>query len=126
MEDGSEIILSNTILEGHRFAVRFIKKGEKLTSWNLPFALAISDITPGNYICNDSIIETLKIRNLNIDLPSKGNFEDYIEPCSIEKMVYTVGSPVKEYANKSVYKVDPVCKIIYSKTHKLNNEVTIV
>jgi altronate dehydratase len=44
---GGVIALSNTTLEGHRFAVKPIVPGEKLTSWGLVFGEAIAPIAPG-------------------------------------------------------------------------------
>lgn len=53
MEEGGKTIefqLGNTILEGHRFTIRDVKKGEKLLSWGLPFGVAITDIPRGNQL----------------------------------------------------------------------------
>ncbi len=38
--------------EGHRFAARPIKAGENITSWGIPFGVALRDIPPGEYLCN--------------------------------------------------------------------------
>lgn len=38
---GQSIVLSQTILVGHRFVVKRISKGEFLLSWNMPFGRAL-------------------------------------------------------------------------------------
>src|ERR1051326_8821249 len=49
--------LTHTVLEGHRFAVRPIRAGESLLSWGMPFGIALRDISPGDYVCNQSILD---------------------------------------------------------------------
>ena len=44
--------LDYTVMEGHRFAVEPIVRGDTLRSWGLPFGRALHDIEPGNYLCN--------------------------------------------------------------------------
>src|SRR5919112_2154806 len=48
---GSEFEIPHTILEGHRFAVEPVEKGEDLLSWGLRFGRAVRDIAPGDYTC---------------------------------------------------------------------------
>src|SRR6187455_3474573 len=62
--------LTHTVLEGHRFAIFRIRKGDPLLSWGLPFGLATRDIEPGEYICNEKILQSLSERSIQIDLPS--------------------------------------------------------
>ena len=45
--DGRPHQLGQTVLEGHRFAVRSIAPGEPLLSWGLPFGHALTPIAPG-------------------------------------------------------------------------------
>ncbi len=47
LSKGAVFELSNTVLEGHRFAVQPIPSGTPLLSWGLPYGLAIRDILPG-------------------------------------------------------------------------------
>ena len=78
---GDELrVLAHTILEGHRFAVRPIAKGEPLLSWGLPFGHAVAPIAPGDYVCNPSILEALAMRRLGIALPGTANFVDHLIP----------------------------------------------
>ncbi len=61
-----------------RIAVRPVASGEYLLSWGLPFGRATKDILPGQYCCNQSIIDSLAVRHVDFPLPSEGNFEDVI------------------------------------------------
>src|SRR5688500_4148057 len=72
LDAGSEIVdgdrrfkLSHSMLEGHRFAIAPIAKGEPLLSWGLPFGYAIQTINPGDYIANEAMLEALGGRNLD-------------------------------------------------------------
>lgn len=76
--DGHTFSLSHTVLEGHRFAVRFIPAGERLTSWGMAFGTAIRDIRPGDYICNAGVLEALRGRSIDFPLPASPNFSDDI------------------------------------------------
>lgn len=68
------------MLEGHRFAHRAILKGEPLLSWDLPFGYALRNIAPGEYVCNATILDALRLRKLDFALPSEANFYDDIRP----------------------------------------------
>ncbi|MDE0502506.1 MAG: altronate hydrolase, partial [Candidatus Poribacteria bacterium] len=67
--NGESFKLSHTILEGHRFAINQIPVGEALLSWGLPFGFAISQIQPGDYVCNQKMIDSLSLRHLDFNLP---------------------------------------------------------
>ena len=53
--DAGQYSLSHTVLEGHRFAVRAIKRGDMLTSWGQRFGVATRDIRPGEYVMNEGV-----------------------------------------------------------------------
>ena len=72
--EGSEITVGHTVLEGHRFAVEPIAKGEDLLSWGLRFGRAMRDIAPGDYACNEKILRVLRER-LRVS-PERGEDED--------------------------------------------------
>ncbi len=66
----SEFEVPHTVLEGHRFAVEPIREGEDLLSWGLPFGRALSDISPGDYACNEKILRVLRERFRPASAPS--------------------------------------------------------
>lgn len=82
---------SHTVLEGHRFAIFRIRKGEQLLSWGLPFGVALRDIEPGEYVCNEKILRVLKDRNLDFELPSAANFLDFRLPFTLDEANFKAG-----------------------------------
>ena len=89
------------MLEGHRLAVRPIAPGEALLSWGLPFGHALVPIAPGDYICNDSILQALAMRQLGVPLPAQPNFEDYLVPFTLDPATYRPGQPVERVAGRA-------------------------
>ena len=85
--------LNATVLEGHRFALVPIANGEPVLSWNLPFGTAISDIQPGQYICNTDILKALSGRDIDVELPTQPNFESEIPPFELSEKDFLPGSP---------------------------------
>ncbi len=82
---GQEVFtLDATVLEGHRFAIRDIDKGEALLSWGLPFGIASKKIEAGQYVANKSMLETLRARNISVQLPDEANFVDAIKPYELD------------------------------------------
>ena len=71
--------LSNTTLEGHRFAIRAVAPGEHLLSWRLTFARALTPLAPGQYLANWRVLAALRARGIT-DLPAEPNMEDLIVP----------------------------------------------
>src|SRR5258706_14703833 len=70
-------VLVHTVLEGHRFAVRAITAGDPLLSWGLPFGHALSAIAPGDYVCNQSMLDALAVRRVDgLSVPRQPNFRD--------------------------------------------------
>jgi altronate dehydratase len=92
--DGHPRPLGQTILEGHRFAVRPIAPGEPLLSWGLPFGHAIVPIKAGDYVCNHSILEALAVRRLPFGLPAEPNFADHLVPFTFDESSFTPAPPV--------------------------------
>lgn len=69
--EGSPVVIEHAVLQGHRICARPIAQGESLLSWGLPFGTALSDIAPGDYICNKKMREVLLQRNPS-DFPKGG------------------------------------------------------
>jgi len=95
--------LSHTILEGHRFAVHSIRKGEQLLSWGLPFGLALVDIKPGDYICNEWILIALRQRHVKFDLPHAPNFENHRIRYELDPQRLNTGKQVERYAQPGTF-----------------------
>jgi len=89
-------VLAHTVLEGHRFAVRPIAAGEPLLSWGLPFGLALTDISAGDYVCNQSMLESLAVRQLNgAALPAQANFSDLLAAFDLDEKSFRAGAAVE-------------------------------
>lgn len=95
--------LQHTVLEGHRFAISAIPNGAQILSWGLPFAIAIRDIQPGEYMCNELILESLRGRRLDMKLPDTVNFEDYVAPYTIDTDTFSPGTQVPLYAEARTF-----------------------
>lgn len=90
-------VLSHTLLEGHRFAVKPIGRGEALLSWELPFGYATRAIQPGEYVCNVGMLEALGGRNIDFALPASPNFADHIEPYTLDESAFVPAEPNLRY-----------------------------
>ncbi len=86
-------VLAHTVLEGHRFAVRRIAPGDALLSWGLPFGTALVDVAPGDYVCNQSMLAALAVRELeaNVVLPLRPNFADRAETFRLDEYAFRPG-----------------------------------
>ena len=92
--EGGEHRLSHSILEGHRFAVRTLARGAPLLSWGLPFGVALRAITPGEYVCNRNVLDTLQLRRLDFALPAVPNFSDQPHGYRLDERGFAPGSQV--------------------------------
>ena len=86
--------LTHTIMEGHRFAVRLIANGQVLLSWGLPFGVALTDISCGQYVSNAGMLQALRGRHLDFELPATPNFEDRITPYVLDEATFTPAPPL--------------------------------
>ena len=110
LEAGCEVVsgserfrLSHTLLVGHRFARQPIPSGEALLSWGLPFGYASRDISPGSYVCNARILEALRGRNVDFDLPGEANFADKITPYLLDEAGFRPGAQVARYEEPGTF-----------------------
>ena len=86
--------LAHTVLLGHRFALRQIAVGEALLSWGLPFGVATSRIEAGDYICNESSLNLLRLRTAEAKLPLQANFSDSIQPYKLSTSSFLAAAQV--------------------------------
>ena len=110
--NGQQFQLSHTILEGHRFAIKAISEDAPLLSWGLPFGFATCSIAPGDYVCNQKMIDSLSIRLLNgkfrlasyteipFALPETPNFSDKMAPYVLDDAEFRPGKQVELYTNE--------------------------
>jgi altronate dehydratase len=94
-------VLDYTVLEGHRFALAPIAPGEALLSWGLPFGTASRSIEPGNYVCNDGMLQALRGRSLDLTLPSEANFDDRIKPFVLHEV--KPAEPLERYRDTRTF-----------------------
>ena len=95
--------LSTTIMEGHRFAVRALAAGDPLLSWGLPFGTALGPIAPGEYVCNQGMLDALAQRQLDIVLPRIPNFEDRVAPFVLRSDQIRPGVQVARYVEQLTF-----------------------
>ena len=101
--NGELFQLSHTLLEGHRFAIESISETEPLLSWGLPFGFATRSISPGDYVCNQKMIDSLSIRNLPFQLPETPNFSDKMAPYALDESEFRSGQQVPRHANERLF-----------------------
>jgi altronate dehydratase len=102
LERGSRVLLrhlvfeiSHRVLEGHRFAIERIDKGGKLLSWGVPFGSALRPIEPGEYICNEKILNALAVRQEPASLPTAPNFSDYRFPYKLQREKFRAAEQIE-------------------------------
>lgn len=99
----STFTISHSLLEGHRFAVRAIHKGEMLLSWAQPFGVAISEIVPGDYVCNAGVIRELKRRPIPFAPPTVPNFADELAPFVFDEVGFKPAPPLPLYSDVKTF-----------------------
>jgi len=92
---GTPRVFAHTVLEGHRFAIQPIARGEELRSWELPFGVALRDIAPGEYVCNRATLDILSQRDLaGARLPAEPNFENRLHAYAFDPAAFRPGTQV--------------------------------
>jgi len=100
---GADLVLSFSILEGHRFAVQPIAKGEFILSWGVPFGKALRDIEPGEYLTNDKSLVEMRIRSIDFELPEAPNFEDYTPKVEVRPEEMVASPPLERLASPGTF-----------------------
>ncbi|RXK54506.1 altronate hydrolase [Oleiharenicola lentus] len=93
--DSGARTLAHTVLEGHRFTVRPVAAGEALLSWGLPFGHALTAIPAGTYVCNQSILDWLVLRRVELTIPTQPNFADHLVPFVLDEAALRPAPPVE-------------------------------
>lgn len=95
---GTTFQLDSTVLEGHRFAVTPLAPGDALLSWGLPFGYATRAIVPAEYVCNAAMLDALRERDLDFEIPRVPNFRDQLEPYILAKSAFRPGEQIAPYS----------------------------
>lgn len=93
-----EFVMGHTVLEGHRFVFEDVPSGQPLLSWGLPFGDALRELAPGDYLCNERILDALGGRELDFALPSAPNFRDRFDRFELRAEGLVPGSQVAPVA----------------------------
>lgn len=101
--NGKVVTVDYTVLEGHRYAQRPIAPGEKLLSWGLPFGVALRPIQPGHYVCNALMLEALRGRSIDFEIPAEPNFADHLEPYHLDEGRFQPGVPAPMHAEARTF-----------------------
>jgi altronate dehydratase len=96
--NGARLELDNHVMEGHRFAIAPIAEGDYLLSWQLPFGRALRRIEAGGYVCNREILDALRVRRLEVSLPTEPNFEDWHSEYTVDPASFHPGHQVSQAA----------------------------
>ena len=99
--------LSHHLLEGHRFAVRAIRRGERLTSWGQRFGVATRDIAPGEYVINEAAQVELARRDLDFAIPSQPNFDNQISAYEFDESAFSPAPPFPRYSDMRTFQGYP-------------------
>lgn len=94
---GGSYSLSHHVLEGHRFAIRKIGRGERLTSWGQRFGIALRDIAAGEYVINEPIQVELARRDLDFVIPKQPNFDNMILAYEFDESAFRPAPPLPRY-----------------------------
>ena len=103
LPDGPRALV-HTVLEGHRFAVAPIAVGAPLLSWGLPFGTALVDIDAGDYVCNQSSLDMLAVRQLDGAVrPDRANFSDQRAEFSFDEKSFIAAPPTPLVATPGTF-----------------------
>ncbi len=100
---GGEITLSHTVMEGHRFVHAPIPAEAPLLSWGLPFGYSLRALEPGEYVCNEKILASLKHRTLDFELPAEPNFRDNLRVYELDAAGFRAGRQVERHAQPRTF-----------------------
>ncbi len=96
-----KLVISHQIPVAHRFAVKPIKEGSFIYSWGQPFGTALTDIDPGDYLCNTMVIEEFSRRAMSARVPASPNFKNYTHPFDLEQL--HLGEQVPRYEEQKYF-----------------------
>lgn len=91
---GTEFALAHAVMEGHRFIIAPVTAGAAITSWNTIFATATRDLTPGDYVCTEQSLQTLRDRHIE-GLPATASAANVpLDPYRLDESAVNLGDQV--------------------------------
>jgi altronate dehydratase len=85
-------------MEGHRIVISPIAEGEALLSWNTPFATALRDLQPGDYVCTQPVLDALAVRHVP-GLPAEPSAANvWLDPYQLDESSLVLGDQVPRVA----------------------------
>lgn len=91
---GKEFTLAHNVMEGHRFIIAPVSAGDAITSWNTIFASATRDLAPGDYVCTEQSLQTLRDRHIE-GLPESASAANVpLDPYRLDESAVNVGDQV--------------------------------
>lgn len=97
------IVLSHSVLEGHRIATSPIASNTPLLSWGLPFGRTIPAIQPGEALFNQSLLNDLRRRHFPGTIPDCANFADWNPQFSLDGFSCAITSQVDLYPGSRTF-----------------------
>ena len=92
---GPDLVLSEPLLEGHRFLTAPIAAGELVTSWGEPFGRALRPIAAGEWLRNARALSVLRERaDCGWVQGIQPNFSDHVKPCEVSEDTFRAGEPL--------------------------------
>ena len=92
--ESKPVTLPHLVMEGHRFVIAPIPAGEPLTSWLTPFATAVRDLAPGDYVCTEQSLGLLQERGVE-GLPEVASAANVpLDPYQLDESALVIGEQV--------------------------------
>lgn len=88
------VTLPHRVMEGHRIVIAPVAEGQPLLSWNTPFATALRDLVPGDYVCTQPVLEALAARHVR-GLPEAASAANvWLDPYQLDESSLVIGEQV--------------------------------
>lgn len=100
---GKEFALAHAVMEGHRFIISPVETAAAITSWNTIFATATRDLVPGDYVCTEQSLQTLRDRHIE-GLPESASAANVpLDPYRLDESAVNVGEQVPAVAEPATF-----------------------
>lgn len=94
--DRGELVVTHTVPEGHRFAIRPVADGAEVLSWGRPFGTAIRPLAAGDYVVSERMLRVLDERRTPFAVPEEANIADRaLTPYRFDESTFRPGAQVQ-------------------------------